>query len=232
MNRVVDALSRISMLTHLETQVMGFELIRDHLATDPYFGPIMSDVSIGLHNDYVMNNGYLYKDSQLCIPEGSMRLRIVQDLHNEGCRTCQVDKGKSSNVGLYMPLPILEGPWTSVSMDFVSSLPRTLRRNDSVFVVVDRFSNMARFIACKKTTDVVHMATLYFLEIYHLHGLPMSFVSDRDRRFVGHFWRSLWRLANTKLDFVKFSYNRSWERRQDLAISPLFMDTILEHQLI
>ncbi|GAA0143744.1 hypothetical protein LIER_04354 [Lithospermum erythrorhizon] len=60
---------------------------------------------------------------------------------------------------------------------------------------------MAHFIACKKTTDAIHVATLYFREIYRLHGLPMSIVSNGDRRFVGHFWRSLWRLANTKLDF-------------------------------
>ncbi|GAA0152429.1 hypothetical protein LIER_10913 [Lithospermum erythrorhizon] len=224
------SLSRRSKLTRLETQAMGFELIRDHLAINPYFGLIMSDVSIDLRNDYVMNNGHLYKDGQLCIPEGSMRLRIVQDLHNEGhvghdqtfkiisnqfywphsrrdvarfvvsCRTCQVAKGKSSNAGLYMPLPIPKGPWTSVSKDFVSGLPRTQRGNDFI-LVVDRFSKMAHFIACKKTTNVVHVATLYFREIYRLHGLPMPIISDRDRRFVGHFWRSLWRLANTKLDF-------------------------------
>ena len=60
---------------------------------------------------------------------------------------------------------------------------------------------MTHFIPCKRTTDAVMVAQLYFRKVYKLHGLPKSIVSDRDTRFLGHFWRCLWKLANTKLDF-------------------------------
>ena len=62
-------------------------------------------------------------------------------------------------------------------------------------------THVHHFIACKETSNVVNVAQLYFREVYRLHGLPQSIVSDRDVRFLSHFWHCLWRLANTTLNF-------------------------------
>jgi hypothetical protein len=117
------------------------------------------------------------------------------------CKILQHAIGKIQNIGLYQLFPIPDRPWDAISIDFMLGLPRTQRGCDSIFFLVDRFSKMAHFIPCQKTSDATHIANMFFKEVMRLHGFPKNTVSNRDTNFFGHFGMKLWKKLGTKLFF-------------------------------
>jgi transposase InsO family protein len=129
------------------------------------------------------------------------KMRCDVERYVSRCMTCNEAKSRLNPHDLYMPLPVPSVPWEDTSMNSVLGLPRTKRGRDIIFVVVDHFSKMAHFIPCHKSDNTSHAADLFFTEIVRLHGVPNTIVSDRDAKFLSHFWRTLWFKLETKLLF-------------------------------
>ncbi|KAK1631734.1 hypothetical protein QYE76_006049 [Lolium multiflorum] len=97
--------------------------------------------------------------------------------------------------------PDSEWKWDSVGMDFITGLPKSSKGNDSIWVVVDRLTKVAHFIAVKTTYQGPKLAELYISRIVALHGTPKSIVSDRGSQFTSRFWQKVHEGLGTRLNF-------------------------------
>ena len=84
-------------------------------------------------------------------------------------------------------------------MDFVTHLPRTSQGHDVVWVVMDRLTKSAHFLAAGMTFTLEYFGRLNIWDIVRLHGVSMSIVSDRDPRFTDHFGKSFQGAIGTQL---------------------------------
>nr|XP_009773227.1 PREDICTED: uncharacterized protein LOC104223475 [Nicotiana sylvestris] len=108
------------------------------------------------------------------------------------CLVCQQIKVEHQvPAGLLQPLSIPEWKWERITMDFVSRLPRTQINHDAIWVIVDKLTKGAHFLAIRMDYSLERLAELYINEIVKLHGIPVFIVSDRDPRFTSRFWSCL-----------------------------------------
>jgi hypothetical protein len=105
----------------------------------------------------------------------------------QSCSVClQAKPDHAHYPDLLQPLPMPSTSWEIVSMDFIEGLPPSGSAN-AILVVVDKFSKFAHFVALKHPFTAQTVAQLFFDNVYRLHGLPKSIVSDRDKIFTSLF---------------------------------------------
>ena len=68
-------------------------------------------------------------------------------------------------------------------------------------VVVNKLSKEAHFIPIKTTYKDANIADIFLKQIFKLHGIPKVIISNRDPKFTGNFWKSLFKGLNTRLNF-------------------------------
>ena len=109
----------------------------------------------------------------------------------EGCDACQRNKNRTEQpAGKLMSNSIPEKPWTHISADFITKLPLA-QGYDSILVVVDRLTKMVHFIPTTEKTSAEGLARLFRDNVWKLHGLPESIISDRGLQFVVGLMREL-----------------------------------------
>ena len=89
-----------------------------------------------------------------------------------------------------MPNLIPEKPWTYISADFITKLPIAQGYN-SILVVVNRLTKMVYFISTTEKTSAEELARLFKDNVWKLHRLSKSIISDRGPQFVAGLIREL-----------------------------------------
>jgi hypothetical protein len=104
--------------------------------------------------------------------------QVGQDFVRE-CVTCQRYKSEHLHpAGLLLPLPVPQGVWSDIAIDFIEALPR-VRGKSVILTVVDRFSKYSHFIPLAHPYSAESVAQAFFADIVRLHGVPQSIVKPR-----------------------------------------------------
>lgn len=92
---------------------------------------------------------------------------------------------KSKKYWLLDPLKLSNRPYELISLDFIIKLLKTRNRIKYLWVVVDRFINIAYFILLPNT-KASKLTKKFLKEIYRLYGIPEDMVLDRVSKFTGY----------------------------------------------
>jgi len=85
--------------------------------------------------------------------------------------------------GKLKPNKVPEKPWQYISVDFITKLPVS-KDHDSILVVCNRFLKMSHFVATTEKMTAEGLAKLFRDNMWKLHGLPESVISDKGPQFA------------------------------------------------
>nr|GEW08693.1 hypothetical protein [Tanacetum cinerariifolium] len=104
------------------------------------------------------------------------------------CLTClKVIAEHQKSSGLLLQPEIPQWKWDNITIDFVTRLPRTLSGHDTIWVIVDRLTKSAYFLPMMENDSMDELARLYMKEVVMSHGILVSIIYDRDKRFTSDF---------------------------------------------
>ncbi|GKA50729.1 putative reverse transcriptase domain-containing protein, partial [Tanacetum coccineum] len=111
------------------------------------------------------------------------------------CLTCSKVKAEHQRPsGLLQQPEIPEWKWDKITMDFITKLPRSKSGHDTIWVIVDRLTKLAHFLAIREDYSTERLAKIYINEIVVRHGVPvLLFQIEMDdlRRVAGRLCKKL-----------------------------------------
>ena len=116
----------------------------------------------------------------------------------EGYDLCQRMKNRTEELAEKLKLSeVSQKTWTYLTVDFITKL-LVVAGKDAVLVVCDWLSKMTYFVATTKGMLAEGLARLFRDNVWKLHGLLESVVSDREPQFAAELTKELNRMLGIK----------------------------------
>ena len=117
----------------------------------------------------------------------------------EGCDLCQRMKNRTEEpVGKLKLSEVPQKMWSHLTVDFITKL-LVVAGKDAILVVCDRLSKMMHFVATTEGTSAERLARLFRDNVWKLHGLLESVVSDRGPQFAVELTKELNRMLEIRI---------------------------------
>jgi len=159
---------------------------------------------IWLHHDVpVAGHGGRWKTVEL-VTRNYWWPEVTRDVRKyvEGCDLCQRMKNRMEEpTGKLKLSKVPKKPWSHLTVDFITKLP-VVAGKDVVLVVCDKLSKMTHFVATTEGTIAEGLARLFRDNVWKLHGLPESVVSDRGPQFAAELTKELNRMLGIKMKLL------------------------------
>ncbi|GJU05218.1 putative reverse transcriptase domain-containing protein [Tanacetum coccineum] len=137
------------------------------------------------------------------------------------CLTCSKVKAEHQRPsGLLQQPEIPEWKWDKITMDFITKLPRSKSGHDTIWVIADRLTKSAHFLAIREDYNTEKFSKIYVDEIVARHGVPVSIISDRDGQFTSRCWQTMQKALGTRLD-MSTAYHPQTDGQSERTIQTL-----------
>ncbi|GJX55739.1 retrotransposon-related protein [Tanacetum coccineum] len=233
-NIMADALSR-TPLPSLQTMVIAsisndlLQRIQASWETGPSIQQIIKELETNgsSGSKFSWKNGQLRRNGRLVIGcDAMLWTELLKYYHNEPLgghsgveatykrmKAMFYWKGMKRSVKEYVR--ICHTFWTDVTMDFIEGLPSSQGKT-VILVVVDRLSKYAHFIPLVHPFKAAQIARVFLDTVYKLHGLPQTITSDRDKVFISHFWKELFKKLGVTLQ-LSTSYHPKTDGQSEIV---------------
>ncbi|GKC67341.1 putative reverse transcriptase domain-containing protein [Tanacetum coccineum] len=105
-------------------------------------------------------------------------------------------------------------------MDFITKLPKTKIRHDTIWVIGNMLTKLTHFLAMREDCSIERLEKLYIDEIVARHRVPVSIISDRDGQFTSRCWQTVQKALLTRLD-MSIAYHPQMDRQSERTIQTL-----------